>query len=113
MGEFVSEEEKTRLAKLWNEGKSAGEIALRCEGRSRNSVIGIITRMRDRGDPRIVRGGLIVAEFSDAESLKLLAMRENDGMTFRKIGEVLGRPSGACSAHYGKILRDMRQAGML
>lgn len=110
---YATEAEKTKIADLWNKGLSAAEIAKRMSKRSRNAVIGIVTRMRDKGDSRIIRGALRSTPFSDAESLKLLSMRENEGATFRDIGDSLGRPGPACSAHYAEIIRDMKQAGMI
>lgn len=96
------------MAALWNDGYSAAEISRRLKTRSRNSVIGVITRMKERGDPRIVRCGAPQAPFTDAESLTLLAMREHDHRTFNEIGKELKRTAGACSAHYAEILRELR-----
>ncbi len=107
----VTEDEKTLIAELWNEGKAATEIASHLPGRSRNSIIGIVTRMRDKGDPRIVRDALGSAQWSDVESLKLLALRENEQHSFQRIGQIMAKSGGACRKHYQDILADMKAAG--
>lgn len=108
---FVTEDEKTQIAELWNAGRSATEIAKAMRGRSRNSVSGIVVRMRDRGDARIVRGAQGSSPWSDAESLQLLALRENQQKPFHLIGQIMARFGGACRQHYYEILADMKRAG--
>lgn len=44
------ESRRVEAIRLWNEGKSAGEIAAVCGGLTRNAVIGVIHRARARGE---------------------------------------------------------------
>lgn len=108
-----TEAERDLIAKLWNEGLSATEIGAKVK-RSRNAVIGIVTRMRDAGDPRVIRsGGGVQKPWTDEELLDLMQLRENERLAFPKIGQILKRPTGSCSQIYHDIIRDMKSAGMI
>jgi hypothetical protein len=42
-------EQDARLVELWNAGKSAEEVALAIEGKTRNAVVGRVSRLRRAG----------------------------------------------------------------
>lgn len=100
----VTEDEKDQIAMLWNAGQSATEIAQRLDRRSRSSVLGVIHRMKENRDPRLVRGAQEIYNFSDSQSIDLLRLREKHQLSWREISKKLGIPERHCRRHYEEII---------
>ncbi|NHK29169.1 hypothetical protein FF098_014710 [Parvularcula flava] len=49
------QEETDEICRLWNAGESAGQIAMKLKGKSRNAVIGKLVRLYAADDERIIR----------------------------------------------------------
>lgn len=108
-----SEDDKSRMADMWNRNWSTGEIA-KVFGVTRNVVVGVINRMATAGDKRLTRmtrgaspsfKGL--HPFSDKESLRILSLREDHGSTWETIGRDLKKAPASYAQHYHEIIRDL------
>ena len=101
-----SKEDIETVVSLYKSGKSAGQIAKKFPGVSRNAIIGVWTRARKAGVQSRFRSssrGL----WSDQQSLRLMSLRETDRCSWPKISGIMGRPQSDCISHYEEILRDL------
>lgn len=106
---IVTEKDLDLIAEMYARGLSAGEISRKMPGRSRNSIIGIISRARDRCDQRFKISHATSTHWTDAQLLRLMHLRENENLGWRTIGLDLHKTSAECKAKYAEIRQDERE----
>lgn len=107
-----TEERLDKLAREWNAGKTATEIAS-ILGIGRGAVIGKVTRMGLLGDERIKRRTASFVNWTDKMMLDLLSLIEHHKMTFDEAAHQLGVVSMACEHKYREIIRDLKKSDLV
>lgn len=92
------------VARRLDSGESASQIAAKM-GVTRNAIVGVILRARERGECYGAHGKRdLAALLTDSQLLAILHLRERDGRDFAAIGAALRVPAYQCQRAYNAII---------